>query len=77
MSLSTDGEKNEELERLRDMGIIAYEESTLGIPIDEENITENLISGHYYICHDNVLYPCYADYQTYDEIEEYEARIVL
>lgn len=74
LSLSTDGEKNEELERLRDMGIIAYEESTLGIPIDEENITENLISGHYYICHDNVLYPCYADYQTYDEIEEYEAR---
>lgn len=69
LSLPGEDEINEEevkLQQLRDVGIIAYEESTLGIPVKTENITENMESGMYYVIHNNTLYPCYADTQTYD-----------
>lgn len=75
LSLSTGdtSSSDAELMQLRDMGIIAYEESTLGIPMDTENITEKLESGHYYVKHGDILYPCYTDIFTYEGIAEFEA----
>ncbi len=72
LSLSTKSNtETEELQQLRAMGIISYEESTKGIPISANKIVSKLEDGHYYVLHDNVLYPCYTDMTTYSDIPKY------
>lgn len=66
---SKNGGLTEELQSLRDKGIIAYEESTLGIKVDTEDITSKLVSGQYYVLHENTLYPCYTQEITFSENE--------
>lgn len=50
----------------RALGIVDYEESNLGIPVDTKDITKEMKNGKYYILHDDVLYPVYTDIYNYD-----------
>lgn len=61
------GELVDELQQLREKGIIACEESTLGVPLTTEDITDVLTNGQYYVLHDNVLYPCYTQETSYSQ----------
>ncbi len=73
LSLSTEtvDENAEELKQLRAMGVVSYEESTRGIPMDSKDITKKLTDGCYYIKHGDVLYPCYTDISTYTDVMDY------
>ncbi len=71
LSLSTQKEIDpavEESKQLRAMGIINFEESQKGIPINSKDIKNLLQPGGYYIRHGDVLYPCYTDTKTYKGI---------
>lgn len=70
LSLDKDSASSDSIGIARDLGIINYEESTLGIPVNSENITSLMEDGEYYVLHDDVLYPCYTDMQMYDGITE-------
>lgn len=71
LSTETESEVTEELKQLRAMGVVSYEESTKGIPLNTKDITSKLKDGCYYIKHGDILYPCYTDKQTYTDILDY------
>lgn len=74
LSLSTEGSApvvTEEDAQMRAMGLINFEESTKGIPMNStKDITSKLVSGCYYVRHGDVLYPCYTDTMTYSGIND-------
>ena len=75
LSLSTESSApvvTEEDAQMRAMGLINFEESTKGIPMNStKDITSKLVSGCYYVRHGDVLYPCYTDTMTYTDVAQY------
>ncbi len=65
-SLGGNKENNDDHGISRALGIVDYEESKLGIPVDTKDITKEMKNGKYYILHDDVLYPIYTDTYNYD-----------